>query len=95
MGKASKGTQEPGITLNPDWSEVAIFNMGVDGFNEYKQRVFTALDKLQPNHYYDIVSSVPVYRRETFLGICFAYMDSHPSYELTDDNCRIYNRTKR
>ena len=95
MGKTSERTQEPGITLSPDWAEVAVFNMGIDAFNEYKQRVFTALDKLQPNHYYDIVGSVPVYRRETFLGICSFYIDSHPDYELTEDNCRIYNRTKR
>ncbi|EKA88735.1 MULTISPECIES: hypothetical protein [Bacteroides] len=95
MGKTSERIQEPGITLSPDWAEVAVFNMGIDGFNEYKQRVFTALDKLQLNHYYDIVSSVPVYRRETFLGICSSYIDSHPDYELTEDNCRIYNRKKR
>ena len=42
MGKTSERIQEPGITLSPDWAEVAVFNMGIDGFNEYKQRVFTA-----------------------------------------------------
>lgn len=90
-----KAGTESGLTLNPDWAEVAVFNMGIDGFNRYKQRVYTALDKLQPNHYYDIISSVPVYRCETFLGICYTYIDSHPDYELTENNSRIYNRKKR
>lgn len=95
MEKNGEGKTESGLTLHPDWADVAIFNMGAAGFSEYKQRVFMALDKLQPNHYYDIISSVPVYRREIFLGICSTYIDSHPDYELTEDNCRIYNRKRR
>ena len=94
MEKTGERT-ESGLTLHPDWADVAIFNMGTAGFSEYKQRVFKALDKLQPNHYYDIISSVPVYRREICLGICSTYIDSHPDYELTEDNCRIYNRKRR
>lgn len=95
MEKTRERKTEPRLTLNPDWTDVAVFNMGIDGFNEYKQRVFAALDKLPPSHYYDIISSVTVSRRETFLGFCCIYIDSHSNYELTEDNCRIYNRKKR
>lgn len=94
MEKAGDIEEGTVIRLNPDWAEVALFNLGVDGFNEYQQRVYAALTKLCPNHYYDILSSVPPYRRETFLGLCHRYMDQHPDYELTEDNCRIYNRKK-
>lgn len=95
MEKIGERKTEPGLTLHPDWTDVAIFNMGMDGFREYEQRVYNALDKLRPNHYYDIISSVPIYRRETFLGICHTYINCHPNYELTEDNCRIFNKTNR
>ena len=29
------------------------------------------------------------------VSICSTYIDSHPDYELTEDNCRIYNRKRR
>lgn len=94
MEQAGRRRKELAITLCADWTDVAVFNMGVDGFNEYKKQVCAALDKLRTGHYYDLISSVPIYRREIFLGICIHYIESHPDYEMTDNNCRIYNKTK-
>ena len=79
------------VKLEWDWEECAIFNLGEEGFADYKKRVYAALDRLQSNKYYDILS-VPIYRRETFLGLCFEYMKEHTGYELSADRSKIFNK---
>ena len=82
---------EYAVKLEWDWKECALFNRREESFEEYKRKVFAALDKLQSNKYYDILV-LPIYRRETFLGLCYEYMDEHSGYELSTDRSKIYNK---
>ena len=82
---------EKKIIVKFDWQDVARINLGETGFKEYREKVFKALDSLQSNKYYDLMV-LPIYRRETFIGVCMEYMQQNPGFELSSDNSKIYNR---
>lgn len=75
-----------------DWIDTYISNMGLEAFCDFKNRVYSALDKLQPGRYYDLATSVNSKDLELFIKFCCCYINQHPNFEMSDDYCQIFNK---
>lgn len=76
-----------------DWVDQYIASMGVHQFIDFERRVNSALDKLRPGRHYEISTSIKPSDQELFIKFCCCYINRHPHYEMSDDYCRIHNKT--
>lgn len=81
--------------ITMDWIDEYIEKLGLEEYCNFERRVNIALDKLRPGRYYDIVIDVKEEDQELFIKFCCCYINQHPEYELSEDYCRIYNRSDR
>ena len=81
--------------LNDDWMNEFVSKIGLREFCEIESRVYNSLDLLRSGRHYNIAEQVPEEQQELFIKFCCNYIDRHPEYEMSDDYCRIYNRSDR
>ena len=81
--------------ITMDWIDEYIEKLGLEGYCDFENRVNKALDQLRPGKCYDIATDVKEEDQELFIKICCCYINQHPEYEMSDDYCRIYNRSDR
>lgn len=77
-----------------DWSWRFIYmaQMGEKAYNDYMIEVWSALDRLRVNEYYDIVKDVSPESWDLFIKLCCQYILTHSSFEFSNDYTKIIRK---
>lgn len=78
--------------VGSSWIDEYLSKLGTDEFCNFEARVYSALDKLGLNKYYDISTDVLPENQELFIKFCCLYIYKHPEYEFNEDFTQIWRK---
>lgn len=73
------------------WIDEYLSRLGTEEFCKFEARVYSALEKLGINKFYDITEVQPE-NQELFIKFCCLYIYRHPEYEFNEDFTQIWRK---
>jgi len=87
LSTKAEGLNLSGFRLDErsDWVDRYIDSLGLSGFQDYRQKTYSALESLKKGHYYDVLA-IEENKQELFIKFCCEYIRYYDGDIYMSDN---------